>query len=120
MPPIKEGDRLGRLLGIYGDVGVEIKDGGPSKVELTTRRGRIRVRGTAELEPTIDGDTNLTLGVVVQSSGLLGRLMLGIASAFPVLVRILRQEAERSASELAEGLSKPDAQWDAGRLRMIG
>lgn len=117
LPPIQADDQLAKLIGIEGAIGLEIRDLGPARIDVATLRGRIRVRGTAELEPTSSGETSLSLGVAIKPDGLIGRMMLGVATkAVPGFDRKFRAEAERAASELAEELGKPDNDWAAGRL----
>jgi hypothetical protein len=113
MPPVEAGTQAATLLGISGPVGVEIADRSPSRIELRTTQGRIRGEATADIEPTADGKTNLTMAMVVEPQGFAANMMLSVAlKTMPNVERQLIDGLERGLDDLANELAKPDAEWD--------
>lgn len=114
MPPVEPGTQAATLLGITGPVGVEIADRSPSRIELRTTQGRIRGEASADIVPTSDGKTNLTMAMVVEPQGFAANMMLNVAlKAMPNVERQLIDGLERSLDDLALQLAKPDGEWDA-------
>jgi hypothetical protein len=121
MPPVKSGTQAATLLGITGPVGVEIADRSPSRIELRTTQGRVRGEAAADLAPTADGKTNLTLAMVVEPQGFAANMMLNVAlKTMPNVERQLIDDLERALDDLAIELAKPDAEWDAAAWRPPG
>lgn len=119
MRPIAEGDRIGQLIGVTGDVGVRIDDDGPSGIDLTTTNGRIRfgvaARMRAAAEPTA---TEVAARVTVKPNGLVGNVMLSTAQRTrPDLERQLSTSMDRAVSELIPLLELPDDEWRDGDWR---
>jgi hypothetical protein len=113
IPRVPPGDRFGQLLGIQGDIGLKVSDGGPTMIDVQTLRGRFRLQGTAELETAFEGGTRLTLTIAIQPSGLIARAILGIAArAIPGFAGDFHNAADRIANELAARLSKSEEEWD--------
>jgi len=114
-PPVEPGTELATLLGITGSLGIAVADRGPGRVELRTTRGRVHADAAADIAPTTDGRTSLTMAVVVRPQGFAANMMLGVAlSARPQIRRDLEDGIERGLDDLAAELAKPDDQWDAG------
>lgn len=114
LPPVEPGTQAATLLGITGPVGVEIADRSPNRIELRTTQGRIRGEATADIEPTADGKTNLTMAMAVEPQGFAANMMLSVAlKTMPNVERQLTDGLERSLDDLALQLAKPDGEWDA-------
>jgi hypothetical protein len=114
MPPVEPGTQAATLLGITGPVGVEIADKGPSRIELRTTQGRVHGEAAADLVPTADGRTNLTLRMVVEPQGFAANMMLSVAlKTMPNVERQLIAGLERGLDDLVIELAKPDGEWDA-------
>ena len=102
------------MLGMTGPVGIEVADKGPSRIELRTTEGRIRGEAAADLTSTGDGETNLSLGVVVQPQGFAANMMLGVAlRTMPNVEKQVIDGLETALTDLATELAKPDDEWDA-------
>ena len=115
LPPIEPGTQAATMLGVTGRVDVEVADRGPNRIELRTTQGRIRAQATADLEPTSDGRTNLSIAMVVQPQGFAANMMFDVAlKTMPGAKRQLIDGLEASLSDLATELAKPDGQWDSG------
>lgn len=113
MPPVEPGTQAASMLGISGPVGVEIVDKGPNRIELRTSQGRIRAEAAADLAPTPDGRTNLTLAMAVQPQGFAANMMLGVAlKTMPNVERQVVEGIEATLTDLATELAKPDSDWD--------
>jgi hypothetical protein len=113
-PPIEPGTQIAGVLGMSGDLEIEVVDRGPRRVELRTRQGRIRGEGIAELEPTPDGRTSIALTGTVKPEGFAANLMLGVAlRTMPNLERDIVAGLEEGLDELVVELAKPDADWNA-------
>jgi hypothetical protein len=114
LPPIEPGTQAATMLGMTGPVGIEVADRGPNRIELRTTQGRIRGEAAADLAPTADGQTNLSLGLVVQPQGFAANMMLGVAlRTMPNVERQVIDGLETALTDLSEELAKPDAEWDA-------
>jgi hypothetical protein len=114
LPPIEPGTQAATALGMSGDLGLEILDRGPSRIELRTTQGRIRGEATAEVAPTADGRTTLTMDLAVKPDGFAANLMMGFAlKTMPNLERDVVKGLEDGLDDLAIELAKPDAEWDA-------
>jgi hypothetical protein len=114
LPPIEPGTQAATMLGMTGPVGIEVIDRGPNRIELRTTEGRIRGEAAADLAPTEDGQTNLSLGLVVQPQGFAANMMLGVAlRTMPNVERKLIDGLETALTDLAAELAKPDEEWDA-------
>jgi hypothetical protein len=113
-PPIEPGTQIASVLGMSGDLEIEVVDRGPRRVELRTRQGRIRGEGIAELAPTADGRTTIELTGTVRPEGFAANLMLGVAlKAMPNLEGDIVAGLEESLDELVVELAKTDADWNA-------
>jgi hypothetical protein len=114
LPPVEPGTQAATMLGMTGPVGIEVADRGPNRIELRTTQGRIRGEAAADLAPTADGQTNLSLGLVVQPQGFAANMMLGVAlRTMPNVERQVIDGLETALTDLSEELAKPDAEWDA-------
>jgi hypothetical protein len=114
MPPIEPGTQAATMLGMTGPVEIEVADRGPNRIELRTTQGRIRGEAAADLAPTADGQTNLSLGLVVQPQGFAANMMLGVAlRTMPNVERQVIDGLETALTDLSEELAKPDGEWDA-------
>ena len=114
LPPIEPGTQAATVLGMTGPVGIEVIDRGPNRIELRTTEGRIRGEAAADLAPTEDGQTNLSLGLVVQPQGFAANMMLGVAlRTMPNVERQVIDGLETALTDLAAELAKPDGEWDA-------
>jgi len=114
MPPVEPGTQAATMLGITGPVGIEVVDKGPNRIELRTTEGRIRGEATADLAPTGDDETNLSLGLVVQPQGFAANMMLGVAlRTMPNVEKQVIDGLETALTDLATELAKPDGEWDA-------
>jgi hypothetical protein len=114
MPPVEPGTQAATMLRMTGPVGIEVTDRGPNRIELRTTEGRVRVEAAADLTPTEDGKTSLSLGLVVQPQGFAANMMLGVAlRTMPNVERQLIDGLERALTDLAAELAKPDGEWDA-------
>jgi hypothetical protein len=114
LPPVEPGTQAATMLGMTGPVEIEVADRGPNRIELRTTQGRIRGEAAADLAPTADGQTNLSLGLVVQPQGFAANMMLGVAlRTMPNVERQVIDGLETALTDLSEELAKPDAEWDA-------
>jgi hypothetical protein len=108
-PPVEPGTQASTLLGMSGPVGIQIADRGPNRIELRTMQGRVRAEASADIKPTADGRTDLSMAVVVKPQGFAANLMLGVAmKTMPVA-----ESLERGLDDLAAELAKPEDEWDA-------
>ena len=78
-PTIEPGSQPAMLLGTSGSLGIELRDVGPGRIELTTTQGRIRGHIAADIAPADGGRTNLAIAVSVEPKGMAAGLMLGAA-----------------------------------------
>jgi hypothetical protein len=114
MPPVEPGTQAATMLGMTGPVEIEVLDQGPNRIELRTTQGRIRGEAAADLAPTEDGQTNLSLGLVIQPQGFAANMMLGVAlRTMPNVERQVIDGLETALTDLAAELAKPDGEWDA-------
>jgi hypothetical protein len=121
LPPVEPGTQAATLLGMSGPVGVEVADRGPNRIELRTTQGRIRGEAGADLAPTPDGRTNLTLAVSIEPEGFAANMMLGVAlNAMPGFKKQVIDGLETALTDLATELAKPDAEWDAASWQPPG
>jgi len=112
-PPIPPGSQAASALGVSGSLGIEIADRGPSRIEVRTTRGRIRGEAGADITPTADGRTTLTIAVDVEPQGMAANLMMGVAlSTRPGIRQEVVDGLEGGMTDLAKELAKPDADWD--------
>jgi len=108
-PPVEPGTQASTLLGMSGPVGIQIADRGPNRIELRTMQGRVRAEASADIKPTADSRTDLSMAVVVKPQGFAANLMLGVAmKTMPVA-----ESLERGLDDLAAELAKPEDEWDA-------
>ena len=114
-PPVEPGTQAATLLGMSGRVGVQIADRGPGRIELRTMQGRVRAEAAADITPTADGRTDLSMVVVVKPQGFAANLMLGVAlKTMPNAEERVAEGLERGLDDLALELAKPEGEWDAG------
>jgi hypothetical protein len=114
MPPVEPGTQAATMLGMTGPVEIEVTDHGPNRIELRTTEGRIRGEVAADLSPTEDGQTNLSVGLVVQPQGFAANMMLGVAlRTMPNVERQVIDGLETALTDLAAELAKPDGDWNA-------
>jgi hypothetical protein len=67
----------------------------------------------ADLAPTPDGRTNLTLAMAVQPQGFAANMMLGVAlKTMPNVERQVVEGIEATLTDLATELAKPESEWD--------
>ena len=117
-PPVEPGTQVASVLGVTGELGIEVADRGPGQITLRTTRGRIRADGEADIAPGGDGRTTLTLRGAVVPDGFAANLMLGVAlKTMPNLEADIRAGIERSLDELVVELAKSDADWDPASWR---
>jgi hypothetical protein len=108
-PPVEPGTQASTLLGMSGPVGIQIADRGPNRIELRTMQGRVRAEASADIKPTADSRTDLSMAMVVKPQGFAANLMLGVAmKTMPVA-----ESLERGLDDLAAELAKPEDEWDA-------
>lgn len=113
-PPVEPGTQAATMLGMSGRVAVEIADRGPNRIELRTTEGRIQAEGAADLAPTADGKTTVTMSMAVRPQGFAANMMLGVAlKTMPNVERQFIDGLETAMTDLATELAKPDAEWDA-------
>ena len=113
-PAVQPGTQIASVLGMSGDLGIEVTDRGPGRIALRTTNGRIRADGEADIVPTADGRTTLTLTGAVVPEGFAANLMMGVAlKAMPNLEADIRAGIEKSLDELVVELAKSDADWNA-------
>jgi hypothetical protein len=113
-PPVEPGTQASTLLGMSGPVVVQIADRGPGRIELRTTQGRVRAQASADIKPTSDGRTDLSMAVVVKPQGFAANLMLGVAmKTMPNAEERIAEGLERGFDDLATELAKPDGEWDA-------
>ncbi|HEX5824706.1 MAG TPA: hypothetical protein VFY18_09640 [Candidatus Limnocylindrales bacterium] len=121
LPPIEPGTQAATALGMSGRVDVEIVDRSPSRIELRTTQGRIRGEGAADLVPTPDGKTNLTLAMAIRPKGFAANMMLGVAlKTMPGIEQRVVDGLERGLDDLVVELAKPDDEWDAASWQPKG
>jgi hypothetical protein len=121
LPPIEPGTQAASALGVTGDLGLEIGDRGPSRIELRTTRGRIRGQGAVDIAPADGGRTTISMALAVKPDGFAASLMLGVAlRTMPDLERRVVDGLEDGLDDLAVELAKPDAEWDAASWRPPG
>ena len=114
LPPVERGTQAANVLGVSGRLPLEIGDRGPGRIEVRTTDGRIRGQAAADLAPTADGKTKLTLSVAVEPQGFAANMMLGAAVGMvPGGRERIVDRMERAFDDLAVELAKPDRQWDA-------
>jgi hypothetical protein len=113
LPPVEPGTQAASALGTSGRLAVEIVDRGPGRIELRTVEGRIRGEGSADLAPTADGRTSVTVAIEIKPQGFAANLVLGVAlKTMPHLERRLVDGLEANMDSLAVELAKPDGEWD--------
>ena len=121
LPPIPAGSQAASILGISGRLALNVVDRGPNRIELATTDGRIRAQGSADLEPTADGRTTVTMEIAIKPQGMAANLMLGAAlAARPDIRRQVVDGLEAGLDDLTLELAKPDAEWDASRWQPPG
>lgn len=121
MPPVKAGTQTANVLGVNGQIGMEVADRGPNRIELRTTEGRIRGEGVAEIAPTGDGRTTVTMSLAIRPEGFAANMMLGVAlKTMPGVERQLIEGLETSMTDLATELAKPDGEWDANAWQPPG
>jgi len=109
------------MLGVTGQLDVEIGDRGPNRIELRTTEGRIRVEAAADVVGRPDGRTDLTIGATIRPQGMGASLMLSAAlGARPEIRQRVENGIEAAMDDLATELAKPDDQWDASRWNPPG
>lgn len=102
------------MLGVSGQLDIEIADRGPNRIELRTTEGRIRVEAAANIVARPDGRTDLTIGTTVRPQGMAASLMMSAAlGARPEIRQRVENGFESAFDDLAAELAKPDDQWDA-------
>lgn len=113
-PDVKAGSQAGTMLGVSGQLDIEIADRGPNRIELRTTEGRIRVEAAANIVARPDGRTDLTIGTTVRPQGMAASLMMSAAlGARPEIRQRVENGFESAFDDLAAELAKPDDQWDA-------
>ena len=113
LPPIEPGTQAATMLGVTGRVTVEVADRGPNRIELRTTEGRIRAQAAADLAPTPDGKTNLTMAMVVEPQGFAANMMFDLAlKTMPGARKQVIDGLEASLTDLATELAKPNSEWD--------
>lgn len=113
LPPIEPGTQAATMLGMTGRINVEVADRGPNRVELRTTEGRIRALATADLAPTPDGRTNLSMAMVVEPQGFAANMMFDLAlKTMPGAKKQVIDGLEASLTDLAKELAKPEGEWD--------
>ena len=113
LPPIEPGTQAATMLGVTGRINVEVADRGPNRIELRTTEGRIRAQAAADLAPTPDGRTNLSMAMVVEPQGFAANMMFDLAlKTMPSAKKQLIDGLEASLTDLATELAKPDSEWD--------
>ena len=114
-PPIEPGTQAAQLLGMDGPLGIQIADRGPNRIELRTTQGRILANAAADLAPTADGRTTLTMTVDIEPDGFAANLMLGAAlRMMPGVERKVIDGLESGLDDLVTEIVKPDGEWDPG------
>ena len=120
-PPVEPGTQAATLLGMSGRIDVQIADRGPGRIELRTLQGRVRAEAAADIKPTPDGRTDLSMVVVVKPQGFAANLMLGVAlKTMPNAEARVAAGLERGFDDLVLELAKPDGEWDAAAWRPPG
>jgi hypothetical protein len=121
LPPVQPGTQAATALGTSGRLTVEIVDRGPGRIELRTVEGRIRGEGSADLAPTSDGRTSVTVAVEIKPQGFAANLVLGVAlKTMPDLQRRMIDGLEANMDSLALELAKPDGDWDPASWQPVG
>lgn len=121
LPPVEPGTQAATALGVSGRLDVEIRDRGPSRIELRTTQGRIRGEGAVDLAPTADGRTSVAMALAVKPQGFAANMMMGVAlKTMPGLERQVIDGLEANLDDLARELAKPDAEWDPGAWQPVG
>ncbi|HET7702711.1 MAG TPA: hypothetical protein VFK35_04880 [Candidatus Limnocylindrales bacterium] len=120
-PPIEPGTQAAQLLGMDGPLGIQVADRGPNRIELRTTQGRILANAVADLAPTADGRTGLTMAVDIKPDGFAANLMLGAAlRMMPGVERKVIDGLEAGLDDLVTELAKSDEEWDADAWRPAG
>jgi hypothetical protein len=113
-PTVPPGSGPASMLGVTGQLDVEIGDRGPNRIELRTTEGRIRVEAAADVIGRPDGRTDLTIGATIRPQGMGASLMLSAAlGARPEIRQRVENGIEAAMDDLSTELAKPDDQWDA-------
>jgi hypothetical protein len=121
LPPIEPGTQAATALGITGRAPLRIDDRGPERIELRTTEGRIRGEGAADLTPTADGRTTVTVAVAIQPEGFAAGLMLAVAlRSMPHLEQQVIDGLEANLDSLAIELAKPDSEWNPTAWQPVG
>jgi len=121
LPPIEPGTQVATALGMSGRLKVEIADRGPGLIEIRTTEGRIRGEGAADIAPTPDGRTNVSVSVEIQPQGFAANLMLGVAlRTMPGVEQQVIDGLEANLDSLAGELAKPDGEWDPSGWQPVG
>jgi hypothetical protein len=121
LPPIEPGTQAATMLGMTGPVEIEVTDEGPNRIELRTMQGRIRGEATADLAPTGDGRTSLTMALEVKPQGFAANVMLGVAlNTMPGARKQVIDGLETALTDLAAELAKSEDEWDAASWQPPG
>ncbi len=114
MPPVEAGTQAATVLGFTGQIGVEIADRGPSRIELRTTEGRIRGEGAADIAPADDETrTHLTVTLDVKPQGFAANMLLGVAlKTNPGIEQQVIDGLESALDSLAIELARPEGEWD--------
>jgi hypothetical protein len=121
LPPIEAGTQAATALGVTGRLDVAVVDRGPGRIELRTTQGRIRGEGVADLSPTPDGRTNVTMALTVEPQGFAANLMLGVAlKTMPGMEQKVIDGLEANLDSLVVELAKPDDEWDPNAWQPVG
>jgi hypothetical protein len=121
LPPVEPGTQAATALGISGRVPLEIGDLGPNRIELRTTDGRIRGEGAADLAPTADGRTTVTVTVAIRPQGFAANMILSVAlRTMPNLEQQVIDGLEANLDSLAIELAKPDSEWDPAAWQPVG
>jgi hypothetical protein len=121
LPPVEPGTQAATALGISGRVPLEIGDLGPNRIELRTTDGRIRGEGAADLAPTADGRTTVTVTVAIRPQGFAANMILSVAlRTMPNLEQQVIDGLEANLDSLAIELAKPDSEWDPASWQPVG
>ena len=120
-PPIEPGTQAAQLLGMDGPLGIQVADRGPNRIELRTTQGRILANAAADLAPTTDGRTSLSMAIDIKPDGFAANLMLGAAlRMMPGVERKVIDGLEAGLDDLVTELAKSDEEWDADAWRPAG
>jgi len=113
LPPIQPGTQAASVLGVTGQVPIEIRDLGTGRIEMRTMSGRIRVEAVADLQPVDGGRTALALSIAIKPQGLAASMMLGAGVQMAGGRQKLVDSLDRVLDDLVVELAKPDGAWDA-------